>query len=240
MSAPREVHGKFIEGSYSSHQVPLPKVQKDKEQLQALNNWLSSYKPNDLFTESGDVIDEVKSIIPPNTKKMGQRPETYCVYEPLNLPDWREFGAEKGSHQSAMKAVGEFLDKVLVQNPHSMRIFSPDELESNKLESTLEHTGRNFQWDQFSSNHGGRVIEVLSEHMCQAFMQGYTLTGRVALFPSYESFLGIIHTMMVQYAKFMKMVGFLQTIRRLKWLLTYKHTAPRNRLARRRTQHQLP
>lgn len=142
---------------------------------------------------------------------MGQRPETYRCYIAPNLPEWKEFSVEKGIHQSAMKSAGKFLDKVLVQNPHSVRIFSPDELESNKLEDTLVHTGRNFQWDEFSAAKGGRVIEVLSEHICQAFMQGYTLTGRVGLFPSYESFLGIVHTMMVQYAKFIKMVRFLST-----------------------------
>jgi xylulose-5-phosphate/fructose-6-phosphate phosphoketolase len=85
-------------------------------------------------------------------------------------------------------------------------MFSPDELESNKLSAVFEVTGRNFQWDKFSKNQGGRVIEILSEHTCQGFMQGYTLTGRTALFPSYESFLGIVHTMMIQYSKFNKMV----------------------------------
>jgi xylulose-5-phosphate/fructose-6-phosphate phosphoketolase len=82
-------------------------------------------------------------------------------------------------------------------------------LESNKLDAVFEYTNRNFQWDEFANARGGRVIEVLSEHMCQGFMQGYTLTGRIGIFPSYESFLGIIHTMMVQYAKFIKMVSFL-------------------------------
>lgn len=127
-------------------------------------------------------------------------------YVTPDLPDWKTFAVNKGGSESAMKTIAKFMDRVLVQNPHGVRIFSPDELESNKLNGTLNHTGRNFQWDQFSFAQGGRVIEVLSEHLCQGFMQGYTLTGRVALFPSYESFLGIIHTMMVQYAKFNKMV----------------------------------
>lgn len=116
---------------------------------------------------------------------------------------------EKGTQESAMKTIGKLIDEVFMRNPHSVRLFSPDELESNKLDGALSHTGRNFQWDEFSNTKGGRVIEVLSEHMCQGFMQGYTLTGRIGIFPSYESFLGIVHTMMVQYAKFMKMVRFL-------------------------------
>ena len=203
------MHGKFIEGSYSSHQVPLPNVKKDKEELHALQTWLASYDPSDLFTKSGDAVNEIKEIIPRDAKKMGQRPETYNTYIPPKMPDWKEFTAQKGFLESSMKHAARLLDRVMVENPRTVRIFSPDELESNKLEYTLAHTGRNFQWDQFSFAKGGRVIEVLSEHMCQAFMQGYTLTGRVAVFPSYESFLGIIDTMMVQYAKFIKMVSSL-------------------------------
>lgn len=126
-----------------------------------------------------------------------------------------------------MKAVGDLLDDVakkynhpqylcirhvnqIARNPHTFRIFSPDELVSNKLDAPLNHSGRNFQWDKYSRASGGRVIEILSEHICQGMLQGYTLTGRVGLFPSYESFLGIIHTMMVQFSKFMKMVRLLR------------------------------
>lgn len=106
-----------------------------------------------------------------------------------------------------MKVTGQYIDQVFVRNPNTVRLFSPDELESNKLDAALTHTGRNFQWDQYTKE-DGRVIEVLSEHMCQGFMQGYTLTGRTGIFPSYESFLGIVHTMMVQYSKFNKMVRY--------------------------------
>ncbi|PYH90127.1 D-xylulose 5-phosphate/D-fructose 6-phosphate phosphoketolase [Aspergillus ellipticus CBS 707.79] len=205
-SGPKELHGQFIEGSFHSHQVPLPNAKKDQEERQALQKWLSSYGPHELFTEKGDIIDEVKAVIPSNdAKKLGQRAESYKGYVPPNLPDWRTFCVDKGAQESAMKAIGSFIDRVFTQNPHSVRIFSPDELESNKLDTALAHTGRNFQWDQFSNAKGGRVIEVLSEHLCQGFLQGYTLTGRVGMFPSYESFLGIVHTMMVQYAKFNKM-----------------------------------
>ncbi|KAL4991356.1 XFP N-terminal domain-containing protein [Aspergillus falconensis] len=204
-SGPKELHGQFIEGSFHSHQVPLPNAKKDEEELQALQKWLSSYKPEELFTESGDVIDEILSIIPSDDKKLGMRPEAYKAHVPPDLPDWRQFCVKKGDQFSAMKAIGSFIDQVFVKNPHNVRLFSPDELESNKLSDALLHTGRNFQWDEFSNAKGGRVIEVLSEHLCQGFMQGYTLTGRTGIFPSYESFLGIIHTMMVQYAKFAKM-----------------------------------
>lgn len=147
------------------------------------------------------------SIIPlKDKKKLGQRPESYCVHYPLDLPNWRELAVQKGTEVSSMKVTGQFIDEVFKKNPHTVRLFSPDELESNKLDASLKNTNRTFQWDQFSKDRGGRVIEILSEHTCQAFMQGYTLTGRTGIFPSYESFLGIIHTMMVQYSKFNKMV----------------------------------
>lgn len=207
-SGPKQLHGQVIEGSFHSHQVPLPKAKTDKEQLRLLQEWLSNYKPDELFTSNGDVIDEIKSVIPEeNSKKLGQSVEAYKSYVQPMLPDWKKFVVKKGTFASAMNATGKFIDEVFVANPHSVRIFSPDELESNKLDAVLDHTGRNFQWDEFANARGGRVIEVLSEHMCQGFMQGYTLTGRVGIFPSYESFLGIIITMMVQYAKFIKMVG---------------------------------
>ena len=100
-----------------------------------------------------------------------------------------------------------YVNNVQSRNPSSFRIFSPDELVSNKLDAVLRDSGRNFQWDVASRAQGGRVIEILSEHTCQGMLQGYTLTGRTGLFPSYEAFLGIIHTMMVQYSKFVKMVS---------------------------------
>ena len=190
--------------------MPLPKAKTDKDELSLLQKWLSDYKPQELFTANGDIIEEIKTVIPTeNSKKLGQRIEAYNSYTPPKLPDWKMFGVGKGSQESAMKIVGKLINDVFVQNPHSTRLFSPDELESNKLDAALEKTNRNFQWDEFANARGGRVIEVLSEHMCQGFLQGYTLTGRVGIFPSYESFLGIIHTMMVQYSKFIKMVSFI-------------------------------
>jgi xylulose-5-phosphate/fructose-6-phosphate phosphoketolase len=205
-SGPKKVDGQFVEGSFHAHQVPLMKAKTDKEHLADLQKWLLSYGPAKLFTEKGDATDSIKSIIPVEShKKLGQRVETYKHHEILKLPDWRQFGVDKGGEQSCMKVTGKFLDKSLVNNPKSLRIFSPDELESNKLDAVLENTGRNFQWDEFSNARGGRVIEILSEHTCQGFLQGYTLTGRTGVFPSYESFLGIVHTMMVQYCKFNKM-----------------------------------
>ncbi|KAK4149339.1 XFP N-terminal domain-containing protein [Chaetomidium leptoderma] len=211
-TGPKEVEGKIIEGSFHSHQVPLPKAGSDKTQLTALSDWLSSYKISELLQKDGKPTEAVLNILPrKGEKRLGQLKQTYDPYIGLKAVDWMGFGVEKGTHESCMKVTGKFLDKVFQENPETIRLFSPDELESNKLDAVLDHTQRNFQWDQYSRANGGRIIEVLSEHNCQGFMQGYTLTGRTALFPSYESFLGIVHTMMVQYSKFVKIA------REVKW-----------------------
>ncbi|KAF9000718.1 phosphoketolase [Cyathus striatus] len=208
LSGPKKIHGEFIEGSFHSHQVPLPAAKTSKEELSVLQDWLSSYKPAELFTRDGAPVEDILRVVPEeNEKKLGQRKESYKNYTPLITPNWMSLCPEKGSQESCMKAVGHFLKEVINKNPKTFRIFSPDELVSNKLDAVLENNGRNFQWDVASRSGGGRVIEILSEHTCQGMLQGYTLTGRTGLFPSYEAFLGIIHTMMVQYSKFTKMAN---------------------------------
>jgi len=202
-SGPKLLHGEFIEGSFRSHQVPLPDAKSDLEQLDILRTWLKSYGPDQLFDTDGVPNKDVLSIIPEGGKRLGMRVEAQRMYHPLCTPDWRKYTVHIGEQESCMKAIGMFLREVIVENPKTFRIFSPDELVSNKLDAVLEQTSRDFQWET-SSCEGGRVIEVLSEHMCQGMLQGYTLTGRTGLFPSYEAFLGIVHTMMVQYAKFIK------------------------------------
>ena len=213
-SGPKIVKGEIVEGSYRAHQVPLPEAKTDPQELKDLQSWLLSYKPRELFKEDGSPVEKILSILPPNPdNRLGQRKITYDSYELLNLPNWKDYGVKTKTQASCMSTIGEYLDQVLVNNPKTMRIFSPDELVSNKLDACFRHTGRNFQWDQYSNTKGGRVIEILSEHTCQGFMQGYTLTGRVGLFPSYESFLAIIGTMMGQYSKFVKMVCLHRLIR---------------------------
>ncbi|PBL03652.1 phosphoketolase [Armillaria gallica] len=208
LAGPKSFHGELIEGSFHSHQVPLPNAKTSAEELAELQRWLKSYRPEELFTAEGSPVDEILSVIPEESeKKLGQKKESYKAYIPLDLPEWSDLAVEKGSQESCMKAIGRFLKEVVNQNPSTFRIFSPDELVSNKLDAVLENSGRNFQWDIASRASGGRVVEILSEHTCQGMLQGYTLTGRTGLFPSYEAFLGIVHTMMVQYAKFAKMAA---------------------------------
>lgn len=125
---PKIVNEEIVEGSFRAHQVPLPAAKSDRGELQDLQHRLASYKPQELFTKDG-VTDAVSSIIPANsTKKLGQNPASYAAYEPLTVPDWRKFAVSKGSQHSRLKVIAELLDQVLLDNPHSMRIFSPDEL----------------------------------------------------------------------------------------------------------------
>jgi xylulose-5-phosphate/fructose-6-phosphate phosphoketolase len=205
-SGPKNVHGEIIEGSFHAHQIPLPAAKSDPEELKDLQKWLTFYKPEELFQENGDVVEEIKTIIPKNPdRRLGQKRESYARYQPLKPTDWKQFTFKGGSSTSSMQTVGRFVEQVIKDNPKTFRIFSPDELESNKLGAVLNTTGRNFQWDQYSNAQGGGLVETLSEHQCQGFMQGYTVTGRTALFPSYEAFISIVHSMMVQYSKFGKM-----------------------------------
>ncbi|KAK5071153.1 hypothetical protein LTR64_007657 [Lithohypha guttulata] len=205
-SGPKKVKGEFVEGSFRAHQVPLAAAKSDPDELKQLQEWLTSYKPEELFDSEGRPLPEILDIIPvKEERRLGQKAESYKGYQPLKKIDWRQHTVKKGSSESSMARVGHLLESVVKDNPKTFRVFSPDEFESNKLSKVFDSTNRNFQWDEFSNARGGRVIETLSEHQCQGFMQGYTLTGRSALFPSYESFLGIVHTMMVQYGKFIKM-----------------------------------
>ncbi|KAH7105198.1 phosphoketolase [Auriculariales sp. MPI-PUGE-AT-0066] len=210
-TGPRELNGKTLVGSYRSHQVPLTTPGSDDVQFRMLEAWLNSYDPKSLFNLDPScnaedfIVDGVKAILPEPARRLGLIPETYKGYIPLDVPPFQDYGHERGKDISAMKAVGMYLEAVVEKNPTTFRIFSPDEFASNKLDSVLEKTGRNFQWDPETANSGGRVVEMLSEHTLQGFVQGYTLTGRTSLFPSYEAFLGIVTTMMAQFAKFQKM-----------------------------------
>ncbi|KAI8920073.1 XFP N-terminal domain-containing protein [Powellomyces hirtus] len=206
-TGPSEIHGHQVEGTWRSHQVPLPNAKSDEEEFTALEKWLKSYNADELF-EDGTPVADVRDSFPKASRLMGSNPKTYAAYEPLDLPDFKDLCVDPATNQdgwqSCMKLCGKYLAKVIDKNQTKFRIFSPDELDSNKLSAVFDSTTRNFQWDPFCSDKGGRVIEVLSEHQCQGWMQGYTLTGRVALFPSYESFLPIITTMVIQYSKFQK------------------------------------
>ncbi|KAI8147418.1 putative phosphoketolase [Fennellomyces sp. T-0311] len=206
-TGPKTAHGKQIEGTFHAHQVPLPKAKKDDEELEILQEWLSHYHPDQLFDKHGRPVKEIQDCFPEDEElRMGMRIETHeGSYRKLDTPDWKQYCVDKDEDTSSMDIAGGYLADVIKRNQETFRIFSPDELTSNKLTKVLDVTSRTMEWDPDLFSKGGRIIEVLSEHTCQGLLQGYTLTGRTGLFPSYEAFLGIVTTMLIQYAKFLKL-----------------------------------
>ncbi|HBB32824.1 MAG TPA: phosphoketolase [Cyanobacteria bacterium UBA8803] len=219
----KEMDGEPIEGSYRSHQVPARNVKTDEHQLRLLEDWLRSYRVEELFDEEARPIPEVLEQCPSSDRRMGANPHTFGgrIRQPLNLPSIFDYEvpverqatpgvcSRGGYNIGNTEALAKYLRGVIEHNRHQFRIFSPDELESNKLTEVLYATQRNYQWptnphDSHIGADGGQVLEILSEHTCQGWLQGYLLTGRHGLFPSYEAFLGIVTTMMDQYAKFIK------------------------------------
>jgi len=221
----KELHGKKVEGTYLSHQVPAKEPQSDEEEFKKLDQWLRSYKIEELIDlKTGIIHQELIDLCPKGRMRMGWNKHTNPDFHPLSLPNIKDFetkldlsfrGSTKDQTSPTLRC-GEYLSAVIEKNPGRFRIFSPDELESNKLNAVLKVTNRCYQWHENMANRGGYVIEMLSEHTMQGFMQGYALTGRYGLFPSYEAFLGIITTMVIQYAKFQKLCF------QLKW----KHDNP--------------
>ncbi len=224
MSGIKELNGEPIEGSFRSHQVPIPDPKTNPEHLRMLEDWLRSYHIEDLFDEHARPKPDILEQCPKGDRRMGSNPHTFGgkIRRDLDLPDIFQFevpierveksktGPLKNSLVSGVEQVGKYLRDVIQRNPHTFRIFSPDELESNKLGEVLDVTKRNYQWpvpphNEKLSSHDGRVLEMLSEHTCQGWLQGYLLTGRYGLFPSYEAFLTIVVSMMDQYSKFLKM-----------------------------------
>lgn len=222
---------KVIEGSYRSHQIPAADLKDNPASLQAVEEWLRSYHPEELFDEEGKPYPDLLTLCPPDDRRMGCNKHTLGGYrrQELQLPDLAFYAVPaREKLYSNIASVARYLKEVIALNPHTFRIFCPDELESNLLGEVLDVTHRNYQWPVADINYsggsqGGRVIEVLSEHLCQAWLQGYLLTGRHGLFPSYEAFLPIIASMMDQYAKFLKMSGELSwrpPVPSLNYLLT--------------------
>lgn len=216
MSGIKEVNGKPIEGSYRSHQVPCKDLKTNPKSLKIVEAWLRSYHPEELFDPSGRPIEQLLQLCPKGSMRMGMNPHTFGgkEYIPLSLDSIvnyqiEDVGSNRGGIKlSSIEAITPYFSDVIKRNPHNFRIFSPDELESNKL-NVFDVTHRNYQWplkptDTDIGPEDGRVLEILSEHTCQGWLQGYVLTGRHGLFPSYEAFLGIVSTMMDQFTKFIK------------------------------------
>ncbi|HTW08379.1 MAG TPA: phosphoketolase family protein [Acidimicrobiales bacterium] len=213
-TGPKDVDGVPVEGTWRAHQVPFSEVRTNPAHLQLLQTWMRSYKPEELFDEKGTLLPELAALAPKQYRRMSDNPHANggLLLKDLTLPDFRSYGVEVShpgtSLSEATHVLGEFLRDVTKLNPRTFRIFGPDEVASNRLQSVFEVTDR--QWDAErlgSDDHlapAGRVIEVLSEHQCQGLLEGYLLTGRHGLFTSYEAFIHIVDSMFNQHAKWLK------------------------------------
>ena len=213
-TGPREVDGKKTEGTWRSHQVPMPAVRDTPEHLEQLETWLKSYRPEELFDESGSLVSELAALAPRGTRRMSANPHANGgeLLRDLVLPDFRDYAVDvekpgTSSHE-ATRVLGAFLRDVIANNPTNFRLFGPDETESNRLGAVFEVTSRTWAAETEPTDEqlarDGRVMEVLSEHLCQGWLEGYLLTGRHGLFNSYEAFIHIVDSMFNQHAKWLK------------------------------------
>jgi len=222
-TGPKEWNGLPIEGTFRAHQVPLTDVKENPEQLKLLEQWMRSYKPEELFDESGRLIPELADLAPKGALRMGANPRANGgrLLVELDLPPFTDYAVEVSAPGSvkaeATRNLGYFLRDVFKRNQaeNNFRLFCPDETNSNRLNAVFEVTDRcsvgKIRDDDDHVAPDGRVMEVLSEHLCQGWLEGYLLTGRHGLFPCYEAFVTIIDSMFNQHAKWLK------TSRELPW-----------------------
>ncbi len=226
-TGPKMVNGLPVEGSFRSHQVPITDPATHKEHLKELEDWMRSYKPEELFDENGRLLPALQDLAPKGERRMGSNPQANGgrLSHDLLMPDFRDYAFEL-KQRSAMGpgdtlVLGSFIRDVITKNlgNRNFRLFGPDETLSNKLNAVFEATNR--QWeaeirdnDEFLKKEG-RVMEVLSEHQCEGWLEGYVLTGRHGLFNCYEAFIHIIDSMFNQHAKWLKVTSELSWRKRL-------------------------
>src|ERR1700730_18219231 len=213
-TGPREVDGQPVEGTFRAHQVPLSEVRTNPGHLALLETWMRSYRPGELFDDDGAPVGSLSGRAPAGERRMGANPHANggLLLRPLSMPNFRDYAIEVINPGTTLseptRVLGAFLRDIVAANPRTFRIFGPDETASNRLGAVFEVTdrvlvGATLPTDDHLSP-DGRVMEVLSEHLCQGWLEGYLLTGRHGLFNSYEAFIHIIDSMFNQHAKWLK------------------------------------
>ena len=213
-TGPKKVDGLPVEGSWRSHQVPMTDVRDNPDHLRVLEEWLRSYRPEELFDENGALVPELAALAPEGERRMSANPHANggALLRDLVLPDFRDYAVDVPSPATtkaeATRVLGRFLRDVVARNQDNFRLFGPDETASNRLGDVFEVTGRTWNAETDPSDEGlspdGRVMEILSEHLCQGWLEGYLLTGRHGLFNCYEAFIHIVDSMFNQHAKWLK------------------------------------
>jgi xylulose-5-phosphate/fructose-6-phosphate phosphoketolase len=216
-TGPKEVDGLPTEGTWRSHQVPLAGLADHPEHLRILEDWMRSYRPDELFGDDGVPIDDITALTPSGDRRMGANPHANggLLLRDLELPDFRDYAVDvpqpAQTSSEATRVLGTWLRDVIAANPTSFRIMGPDETASNRLSAVFEATDRVWQAEILPTDEhlapDGRVMEVLSEHLCQGWLEGYTLTGRHGLFNCYEAFIHIVDSMFNQHAKWLKVTN---------------------------------
>ena len=219
-TGPKEVDGVPVEGTWRAHQVPFGEVRTNAGHRQLLEEWLRSYRPEELFDEQGRLVADLASLPPTGARRMSANPHANggSLLEDLDLPDFRDYAVpvkRPGSSSSeATRVLGGFIRDVIARNPRTFRLFGPDETASNRLTPVFEVTNRGWMAERLPGDDhlapDGRVVEVLSEHLCQGWLEGYLLTGRHGLFNCYEAFIHIIDSMFNQHAKWLKVTRDLE------------------------------
>jgi len=234
-TGPKIVDGLQVEGTWRAHQVPLAELATKPAHIQMLEDWMKSYKPEELFDSNGKLIEELAALAPKSTRRMGANPNANggLLLHDLKMPDFRKNSIPVSSPGmitgEATLVMGGFLRDIMKLNwdERNFRIFGPDETASNRLTKMFEITGRTSTAEiKTSDDHissDGRVMEVLSEHLCQGWLEGYLLTGRHGLFSCYEAFIHIVDSMFNQHAKWLKVsskIPWRRPIASLNYLLT--------------------
>jgi xylulose-5-phosphate/fructose-6-phosphate phosphoketolase len=232
-TCPREIDGKLIEGTFRSHQVPIADPATNPAHLKILEEWLRSYGLEELFEPSGAPKKELLSCVPRPERRMGGSPYANggLLLKDLTLPDFSKYAAEVpapgAAALSATRVLGKLLRDIIALNPQNFRLVCPDETKSNRLDAVFEVTGRTYLGELRPGDEAlsadGRVMEVLSEHLCEGWLEGYLLTGRHGIFPCYEAFAIIVDSMVNQHGKWLKACRELpwrKSIASLNYLLT--------------------
>src|SRR3989441_9983031 len=234
-TGPKFVDGKPVDGTWRAHQVPVADFAGNPEHLKILEDWLRSYKPEELFDQEGTLLQELKDLAPKGDRRMGANPHANggLLLRDLVMPDFRGYAVDVpkpgGVEGEATRVLGKFLRDVMRANERTstFRVFGPDETASNRLDAIYEATPKVFMEKLLETDENlspdGRVMEVLSEHMCQGWLEGYLLTGRHGFFSCYEAFVHIVDSMFNQHAKWLKVtrdIPWRRPIASLNYLLT--------------------
>jgi xylulose-5-phosphate/fructose-6-phosphate phosphoketolase len=213
-TGPKFVDGLPVEGTFRAHQVPIAAARTNPEHLRQLEEWMRSYRPQELFDPAGTLLPELARLAPADYRRMSANPHANggLLLRDLDLPDFRDYAVEVerpgASESEGTRVLGAWVRDVIARNPETFRVFGPDETASNRLQDVFEVTDRQFEGEIIPGDDhlapAGRVMEVLSEHLCEGWLEGYLLTGRHGLFNCYEAFIHIIDSMFNQHAKWLK------------------------------------